>query len=366
MNGRARSKRVTLANVAELAGVSTTAVSLILSERPDYIGQFNSETVARVRKSAETLGYRTNLFASGLPIGTSPFFALVIRDLGRFDSRSWHPWAFEGNLVTGAIEAGNDAGLYPILATISNKPREADLTTIERLITGGVFGAIVRSPHAPLETFLRKELRRGLPILALFPDVLSKWPGNAISVDNVKIGELAGQMLAAEDRKRWGIVKYNAPRMRESHKLRIEGFKRIAAECGVQVNTNPLPRDLRQATKADFDRLESANVDGLFGLDSVLSIDALLACQNIGRQPGEDCSLVGVNCSSWPSGQQPTISSIDVSWRKAGAVALRQLSKLAESDENLCENIYIDPEIALGDTCPVPDTLDAQYIAAAK
>ena len=70
----AKVKRVTVAGVAERAGVSTTTVSLILSERQEYLRQFHPDTIKRVRDTARRLGYHGNLFASGLPTKASPFF----------------------------------------------------------------------------------------------------------------------------------------------------------------------------------------------------------------------------------------------------------------------------------------------------
>ena len=55
--------RVTLAHVADRAGVSTATASLILSRREEYIRQFRTDTVEKVRRSAKRLGYRANLFA---------------------------------------------------------------------------------------------------------------------------------------------------------------------------------------------------------------------------------------------------------------------------------------------------------------
>jgi len=70
---------VTLAKVAENAGVSITTVSVVLSGHEGNLKQFHPDTIAKVRQTAERLGYCANLFASGLPSNAPPFFAMVIR-----------------------------------------------------------------------------------------------------------------------------------------------------------------------------------------------------------------------------------------------------------------------------------------------
>ncbi len=70
-----RGRRVTLAHVAERAGVSRSAVSFVLSGRTDQ--RLSEETSARVRRAAEELGYRPNAAAQTLRTGRSGTVALV-------------------------------------------------------------------------------------------------------------------------------------------------------------------------------------------------------------------------------------------------------------------------------------------------
>ena len=240
---KSSSNRVTLSTVAQQVGVSTTTVSLILSNREEYVRQFHPETVAKVRQSAKSLGYRTNIFASGLPTRASPFFALVIRDIGRVDPQRWHSWVSEGDLLAGVIEAGSEKGLYPILAAIDPNADDAGAHPPERLVSGRVFGTIVRTPSPPFEKFLLQQIKKGDRILTVCPDKLSRWPSNCIAVNNIQVGEHAARLLAAAGRRKWGVVCYDQPRARESHKLRIEGFTQAAEAVGASVKTICVPSE---------------------------------------------------------------------------------------------------------------------------
>lgn len=57
-------KRVTMADVAKLAGVSTTAVSLVMNDRQGT--RLSADAAARIRAAADELGYRPNLTARAL------------------------------------------------------------------------------------------------------------------------------------------------------------------------------------------------------------------------------------------------------------------------------------------------------------
>ena len=60
-------KRATLADVARLAGLSPTTVSMVLNNRPNT--RLSEEAAERVRAAAARLNYRPNPAARGLRLG---------------------------------------------------------------------------------------------------------------------------------------------------------------------------------------------------------------------------------------------------------------------------------------------------------
>lgn len=348
-------RRITQADIADDAGVSVTTVSLILSEREEWVRQFHPETVARVRETAARLGYHTNLFAAGLPNKSSPFVALVIRDFVRQDPSNWHLWAFEGELLACVVKRGGEVGLFPIVVTMDPFADEEALQPVEHIMDGGVFGSIVRAPNATLEKFLHQQISRGQRIVTIFPDQPSRWPRNAITVDDHAAGRMAGQLLAAQGRRNWAVVHYRNIKVRESHQVRRKGFEQVAKEVGAKVHAVRLPRLIEEVTPADLARIRRLGADGFFGLDSVLAICTLQTCLAAGMTPNADFSLVGMNCACWHNPPLPTITSLDVSWAEVGSVAIRELLNMSESGETQFESIRVRPHVKAGETCPTPD-----------
>ena len=72
-------KRVTLADVAEQAGVSPTAVSLVLNNRPG--SRLSPDTADRIRQVADELGYRPNRAAQSLRLGKTRTIGLLSDDV---------------------------------------------------------------------------------------------------------------------------------------------------------------------------------------------------------------------------------------------------------------------------------------------
>lgn len=354
MNAKPRTSRVTVASVARKAGVSTTTVSLILSDREEYLRQFAADTIQKVRDTARRLGYHGNLFASGLPTRGSQFFALVVREEGNEEISNWHQWSFEGDLLAGIIRAAGESRVYPIVATAGAKLDESSMRPLERVIAGGVFGAIVRTPHPLMDRYLHGRIRHGQPIVVVFPQKLRKWPTNAIDVDNRELGATAARLLAAHGRRSCALVHYRA--IRDTHALRIEGFNRAAAELGLTVQSIQMPMGVDDLRARDFiaARLKRMRIDGLFSLDSVSSVGALLACLKTGMRVGEDFHQVGCDCSMWQSPPLPRITSVDISWKEVGMTAVSRLLALAGGTDPTFPTLLLPPRVVWADTCPQP------------
>ena len=92
-------KRVTLADVAKLAGLSTTAASMILTGRPDT--RLSAEAHAKVHEAATQLGYRPNVAARALRTDKSRLIAFI--------SDYVATTRFASGLIRGALAAAEEA-----------------------------------------------------------------------------------------------------------------------------------------------------------------------------------------------------------------------------------------------------------------
>jgi DNA-binding LacI/PurR family transcriptional regulator len=347
--------RVTLSAVAADAGVALSTASVILSENSVYFRNFSAETVRRVRKSAEKLGYRTNLFASALPgKGSSLFFALGLHDLHESDPERYH-WGFDGDILGGVAEVALEARVYPIIALAKPHTPGEDAENLDRVIGGGVFGAIVRTPSAAIEKRLRQFIREGRPVVVVFPGTMTGWTTNTIDVDNVALGERAGALLASRGCRRWLILQDTGGF--EPHDLRCRGF-RVAArqhKARLQVVACPQSMTAAEASARALPVLRKFKADGVFALTSRTSDGVLHACGELGCTAGKDVMLVGCDCSFWTSQLLPRITSLEVSWRHVGQIAMRRLLEMRDNGESRCPRVLLDPLLIRGDTCPAGD-----------
>lgn len=128
-------KRVTLADVADRAGLSRTAASMILNGRPDT--RLSKDAHDRVHAAAAELGYRPNVAARGLRTEKTHTIGFV--------SDLVATTRFASGLIKGALEAAETAGHFVLVAETGGEPAresEAIAALLDRQVDGIIFATM--------------------------------------------------------------------------------------------------------------------------------------------------------------------------------------------------------------------------------
>jgi len=136
MNGRPSRKVVTRADVARLAGVSTAVVSYVVNGGPRPVA---SHTANRVRDAIDLLGYRPNLTARALKLGTTGVLGLVVPDAS-------NPFYAELGME---IERAASARGVALLVASSNSDLELESRLIGDLAGRQLDGLLVSGTAGP-------------------------------------------------------------------------------------------------------------------------------------------------------------------------------------------------------------------------
>ncbi|GEM44411.1 LacI family DNA-binding transcriptional regulator [Deinococcus cellulosilyticus] len=167
---------VTIKDVARAAGVSSATVSKVLTgNSPDY--RVSKDTVERVRKAAEDLGYVPNVSAQNLRSKRSGLIGVVLNE---FDSsgRSMHlkldsqldsiqtvHLTFDGALLSGLTEAARIHNSAFVVYPESTHPSE---DVASRFLDGRVEGLILRTNPTTQHPLLSKLDPRRIKMMALW------------------------------------------------------------------------------------------------------------------------------------------------------------------------------------------------------
>ncbi len=269
---------VTLKDVAELAGVSRSAVSRTYTEGASV----SDKTRAKVLEAAVQLGYSPNALASSLTTGRTKMIGLV--------SNNFHNPIFLEvfDLFTRGLQ---ERGLRPLLVNLTN---ETDAEASVRMLRQySVDGVIVASSTLP-ESFALAFQEAGVPVVHSFGRHRSKPLVDVLGIDNIAAGKLAARTLLDRGYQRIGFL--GGPKDATSTQDRESGFLGELAGSGVEIRTSYAAAYSFEAGRAEMQRLlEAPLAEAYFCGDDVLSIGALSALQAAGRRVPEDVGIIGLN-----------------------------------------------------------------------
>ncbi|MEY8099630.1 LacI family DNA-binding transcriptional regulator [Falsihalocynthiibacter sp. S25ZX9] len=287
---------VTLKNVAELAGVSRSAVSRTYTEGASV----SVKTREKVMRAALTLGYSPNALASSLTTGRTKMIGLV--------SNNFHNPIFLEvfDLFTRGLQ---ERGLRPLLVNLTDETEpEASVRMLRQYSVDGVI--VASSTLKP--GFARAFRDAGVPVVHSFGRHLENPTVDVLGIDNIAAGRMAAHTLI--ERGYNEVAFLGGPQYATSTLDRETGFVReIAAHKGISCTTSFASAYSFEAGREEMLRLlASKPAQAYFCGDDVLSIGALSALQTAGLRVPEDVGLIGLNnmeMAGWANINLTTISN---------------------------------------------------------
>ncbi|MEO1681286.1 MAG: LacI family DNA-binding transcriptional regulator [Pseudomonadota bacterium] len=270
---------VTLKDVAELAGVSTSAVSRAFTEGASVSDKMR----AKVQAAADELGYHPNALASGLTTGRTKLIGLI--------SNNFHNPIFL-EVFDRFTRGLQERGLRPLIVNLTDET--APDASVRLLRQYSVDAVIVASSTLP-PTFARAFREAGLPVVHTFGRRNARPKVDVIGIDNVACGALAGQTLIARGYRQ--IAFLGGPKAATSTQDRLRGFlEATAGSADLCVSHSFAQAYSFEAGRDEMRRLlEAGCAEAYFCGDDVLSIGAMAALRGAGLRVPEDVGVIGLN-----------------------------------------------------------------------
>ncbi len=284
---------ITLKDVAEMAGVSRSAVSRTFTEGASV----SAKTRKKVEAAAQSLGYQPNALASSLTTGRTKLIGLIATNFR-------NPLFLE---VFDRFTLGlQDRGMRPLLINMS---KETDPTEPVKLLRQySVDAAIVASSTLPPQ-FARAIRDAKIPVVNSFGRASDAPDVDVVGIDNEGCGRMAAQTFAARGYAK--IAFLGGPEFATSTQDRLKGFTAAVAETPGLSMTHSFADDYTfSAGRRAMNALLSNPAEAYFCGDDVISIGAKSAIEDAGLEVPEDIGLLGLNdmeMASWDNISLTTI-----------------------------------------------------------
>ena len=325
---------VSIRDVAQRAGVSVGTVSNVLN-RPDEV---SSDSVERVTRAIEELGYVRNEAARKLRAGVSATVGFVVLD-------GQNP--FYTDVVRGAEDEATRHGIA-ILYGNTDEDITRERMYLDLFQEQQVRGLLI-APYGDVTSRLQR--LRATGIAAVLVDRFSgDGRFSSVSVDSVAGGRLAVEHLIDTGRRRIGFV--GGPFDIRQVNDRLAGARAAAENAGSHVDLEVIATS---AMTVDEGAAAGARVlarprrewpDALFAANDLLALGLLQSLVTDGRvRVPEDIALIGFDDIPFAAAAAVPLSSIRQPSRMIGRTALRIVLEEAADPESIPRQTVFPPEL---------------------
>ena len=325
-------QRVTSVDVAERAGVSQSTVSLVFSGKGQ--GRVSEATQEHVRRCARELGYRPNVAAQALRLGTSRAVALLVPDITN---------PFFSRVLRGAQRAARSAGYTVALVDTANDRRWEE-QSFEALRAGPVDGYLLFEVDPP----------GGLgpdEHVVLMEAEAPRRP--SVRFDAEAGAEAAFRHLVELGHKRVGhlAASFDAPTFHRREAAR----RRVLGEAGLDPDS--LPRALTAIGIEEAHIAAGPMLDerptAVYCDDDLIAAGLYLAARERGIRLPRDLSVVGFDDMDFARALEPALTTVVLDAELLGATAFELLERRM-SGSRTRQRIVLPAELLVRDSTAPP------------
>jgi len=333
-------RRTTLKDVASAAGVSTGTVSMVLNGSPLVA----DSTRAHVQKAIHELGYVYDRAAANLRNRRSNIVGVSSSDLV-------NPYYAD---VTAGIQAAlEQLGRALVLGNCAESI-ERQWRFLQTLREYNAEGLIIMPAMNTPQSHLQQMQQWRIPVVQVsryLPDAKTDYVGN----DNRMATEMVTKHLFSLGHERLAYIGLN-PSI-STGQDRFTGFRdtilaHTAAEPEYVIACSPSRKNGFDAALALF---RAANPPtGIVCFNDDLAFGAMLGLRQLGLEPGQDCSVVGIDDVAEAAFWYPALTTVTTNREEMGQEAARLLiSRIAEPDRPV-EHVVLTPVLTIRQSSRVP------------
>ena len=307
-------KRATLADVAQLSGLSPTTVSMILNDRPNT--RLSQDAADRVRAAAAKLNYRPNPAARGLRLGKT-------RTVG-FISDEVTITRYASAMIRGLLEEAEERD-HTVLISESGRRTDQIASALELMLDrqtdGIVFGLMgakqVEVPTGSIE----------VPVILVNGRSASGLP--CVLPDEFRAGYDAARHLLDRGHRRIGFIGRSEalldPLLSVTIRERYAGLDAAMAEAGVtfahQVDGRHWEPDFGYRGAREI--LDAVPVTAIVAANDRVAFGVYQAAQERGLRIPEDLSVISFDDEYLASYLRPQLTTMQIPYLEMGRTALQ-------------------------------------------
>lgn len=325
----------TLAQVAQIAGVSQMTASRALNDRPGV----SRETREEVLRIAADIGYVVNRSAQKLSGGRNGIIGIITPTLDN---------QFASELILGVARAARAVGYETLLYTVFDEDRDAHRNLIGLLpqFADGVVAVLPRE-SAWFDTLTA----------ARMPVVLIDQRGSLTSFPSISVDSYGGACLAVEHLVQLGHRRIAFIAGDET----IEGVKDRRRAYTDTLERHGLPRSADLVTKGDLSQMKGFEAasrllklaeppTAIFAANDLSAFGAIAAVGEAGLRVPDDVSVVGFDDIPMAAQVHPALTTVRQPFQQMAKAAVNSLLATMAGAEAPAARITLPAELIVRDS----------------
>lgn len=331
----ANKKKSTIKDIANVLGITPSAVSKALNDHP----RISQQTKDAVLQVAENLNYQPNHLASALRKGKSNLVGVIIP---RANSH------FFSSIIENIEDILNERG-YNVIITQSNESYKKECRNIEALLYTQVDGILASMANETVKLdYYNKVKQKGIPL------ILFDRGENDLNVDYVGIDDYLSSHIVIDHLVEQGckrIAHIGGFSHTRIYKNRIRGYIDALEKHKLPIGEDLIYEcNLRKSDGREImGKLLNNKIipDGVYASGDYAALGALEVIQEQGLKAPQDIALVGFSNEPFSAIVTPGITSIEQHSGEIGRLAAETfLERIANPEKKVTLNkMILTPEL---------------------
>lgn len=306
--------KITIAEIAKMAGVSKTTVSRVINEKLDVL----PETRDRINALIRQYDFHPNAYAKAITSRKSNTIGLVIAQSANYVFSN----PYYAEIIRGVSNMAQSRG-YHLLLTYCEGGDYIEVVRQKR-----VDGVILLSPTAGHGAVIEKLDELDLPFVSA-----SRMPGypdiHYLCVDDIEGCMTAVKYLISLGHRAIGFI--NGPESLASSQDRLTGYRRILVENGIAIQPEWIQEGDTSIDSGFYcmrTLIAKTNVTAVFAASDLMAVGAIRAIEEAGKSVPGDYSIIGFDDIPLAGFLNPPLTTMRQDTFEKGQTAARMLLDL--------------------------------------
>lgn len=265
-------RKVSIKDIAQAAGVSTTAVSLVLNNK-EKNGRISNEVSAKIKEIAEEKNYRLNTIAQSLRTGKTKILGLIVADISN---------PFFARLARHIENLAAEKG-YQVMFGSSDESKTKFHKLVNLFVDKNVDGIIVAPPQDS-EDVIMELVKRRVPSV-LVDRGFEGLPVSSVQLDNAGASYILTTHLLKQGCRRIGLMAYNLglPNIKKRYEGYVKALEKYGIPLDEKIVRSVVFENFEENVKKALDDLLANDIDSIVFATNRIGVQSLILLQQYNK-----------------------------------------------------------------------------------